>query len=173
MSERATADGYRGLPGAFPFAFRRSDSLLFKAYVVLGGLFALLIAIFFTLSVIRVIGETTDTSATLSLSRTFVALLGILVVLPVLAPILLVARRHRRGTGDDVRYDRRLAASGFLFIFALYVGFVATVPPAYRTDVDGALAPLVETLYGLHWSVGLGIMLAAALLIYQVHRVSR
>ncbi|WP_255170513.1 hypothetical protein [Natrononativus amylolyticus] len=173
MTERSTADGYRGLPGAFPFAFRRSDSLLFKSYVVLGGFVAALIAIFFTLAFVRIIGVTAETSATLSLSRSFVALLGVLVILPVLAPILFVARRHRRGIGDDARYDRRLAGAGFLFILALYVGFITTVPPEFQSDVDGASAPLVEFLYGLPWAAGVGIMLAAALLIYQVHRLSR
>ena len=172
MSESADTDGYRGLPGAFPFAFRRSGSLLFKSYVVVGGVFTLVVALFFVLGVIRIIGETGD-SATLSLSRTFVALLGILVVLPLLAPILLVARRHRRGIGDDVRYDRRLAAAGFWFIAMLYAGFITTVPPAYQTDTDGALSPLVDVLYGLPWAVGIVLTVAAAAFIYYVHRTSR
>lgn len=172
MTEATATDGYGGLFGAFPFALRRSRSLVFKLYVVVGAVMALVVALLFFLGLIRIFADTGG-SATLAFARTFVVVVGLLVVIPIVTPILLVARRHRRGIGDDVRYDRRLALSGFLFLGALYVGLIPTVPPEHRTEVGGSLAPVVETLYGLPWTVGFAIVIAGALAVYLAHRLSR
>ena len=51
-------DAYGGLLGAFPYAFRSSDSLLFKSYAVLGGLAALLTALLFGLALVVLLSNT-------------------------------------------------------------------------------------------------------------------
>lgn len=173
-----TAEGedgrsYRGVLGTFPYAFRQSRSRLFRAYAVVGGLAAVLVTIAFILAVVVIIGATADTTATLALSRSFVVFLGILVVVPILAPVLFVARRHRRKTGDDVRYDRRLAATGFVFLASLYVGLIPTVPAEHQSDVDGVFGPVITFLYDLPAAVGLAFPILTAALIYVVHRQSR
>ncbi len=173
MSEAVDTDAYRGVFGAVPYAFRRSDSRLFKLYAVVGAMLALLLSVVFLLSLVVFVGETVDTSATLSLSRSFVVVVGLLTVMPILAPILFVARRHRRGIGHDTRYDRRLALAGFAFICSIYVGLVVSTPPAQQVEVTGPLAPVVDALYALPPLVGLVPPVLAALSIYAVHRLSR
>lgn len=170
MTETADGDGYGGVLGALPYAFRRSDSWLFRSYVVVGTALAAAITGLFALALIVRIDATVGGEGTLSLSRSFFALVGFALVLPILAPILFVARRHRRGKGNDGRYDRRLGFAGFWFLGSLYVGLVATVPPEHRTETGGVV---VQTLYDLPPAAGVAIALFAALLIYYAHRVSR
>ncbi len=160
---------YGGLFGAFPYAFRQSESYLFKSYVVIGGLLTAFIGLAFTLSVMVVIGQT-GSSATLDFSRVFVALIGLFVVFPMLAPVLLVARRHRRRIGTDPVYDGRLAATGYLFVFSLYVGLIPTVGDEYQTEAGGPLGPVIDFLYALPAAVGIAFPIVAATVMYLAHR---
>lgn len=140
---------YGGVPGAFPYALRASDSWLFRSYVVLGGLLALLVAVVFALGTVYVVGRTIGAAGgTFSFSRAFVVFVGFVVVAPLLAPVLFVARRHRR-EGSTRRYDATVAAAGYCFVASLYVGLVSLTPPEQREAVNGALAPVVEALYVL------------------------
>ncbi|NHN46937.1 hypothetical protein G9464_04915 [Halostella sp. JP-L12] len=164
---------YRGLPGAFPYAFRTSDSWAFRGYAVLSALLTVLVTLLLGSALVVLIGDTVGTAGgSLTLSRSFYVLVGLLVVVPVVAPVLLVARRHRRA-GSDARYDRRLALAGFGFVLALYVGLVITVPPAQQTAASGPLAPVVDALYALPPLVGLLPPILAALVIALMHRRSR
>jgi hypothetical protein len=167
------ADDYRGVVGAFPYAFRASDSRLFRSYVVLGGLLAVLVSLLFIAAVIGVIAATAGgRGGNLTLSRSFFAVVGLFVVVPLVAPVLFVARRHRR-TGDapaDGPYDAALAAAGYLFVFALYVGLVVSVPPAQQTTPTGALAPVVAALYAAPQPAGVVPPLVGATLIALTHR---
>jgi ABC-type nitrate/sulfonate/bicarbonate transport system permease component len=70
------------------------------------------------------------------------------VVVPLMAPVLLVARRHRRAV-SSLAYDRALAASGYLFVLSLYIGLVISAPAELRETPTGGAAPLVEFLYSL------------------------
>ncbi|WP_207591274.1 hypothetical protein [Halomontanus rarus] len=170
----AAGKSYNGLPGAFRFAFRRSDSLLFKLYAGVALVLAGLVTIIFALALVVLIGDTVGGGdGTISLLRSFFILVGLLVVLPILAPVLFVARRHRRAIGDDVGYDRRLASTGFLFIFAVYLGLVVSTPPEQQASVDGALGPVLEVLYGLPSIVGLVPPVVAVVVLYGTHRLSR
>lgn len=170
----AAGKSYNGLPGAFRFAFRRSDSRLFKLYAGVALVLATLVTILFALAVVVLIGDTVDGGdGTISLLRSFFILVGLLVVLPILAPVLFVARRHRRGIGDDVGYDRRLASTGFLFILAVYLGLVISTPPEQQASVDGALGSVLGVLYGLPSIVGLVPPVVAVLVLYGTHRLSR
>lgn len=133
------ADGYNGVPGAFPYAFRASGSWLFRSYVLASALATALVALFIALGLIVLIARTAAVEGgSLTLSRAFYAVVGLFLVAPILAPTLLVARRHRRGespAGGD-RYDPGLALAGYLFLLALYVGLVIATPAAFRTPPE-------------------------------------
>lgn len=149
---------YRGLFGAFPYAFRHTGSRLFRAYVVLGGFAALVLGLGFGLAFIVSVAQSTGlaTGGTDSFVRTFVLFIGFLVVLPVLAPVLLVARQHRRA-GGNLRYDRALATVGFLYLTSLYLTVVASMPPTFVLDGEtvtrpapaGLTGPVIAVLYAV------------------------
>jgi hypothetical protein len=137
---------YSGLVSAFPYAVRESDSRLFRSYAFLGGLLALGLVLLFVLALIVVIAATTGgAGGTFSLSRAFFVLVGLSVVAPVLAPVLFVARHHRR-KGADGRYDAVLACTGYLFVASLYVGVIITVPAEQQATPTGAGPPGVDLL---------------------------
>jgi hypothetical protein len=174
------AEGYRGVFGAFPFALRASDSLLFKLWVVVSALATLLIGGFVVLGLVFLFGQTAGVpGGSLTLSRAFYVVVGLFLVAPVVAPTLLVARRHRRGLANErdptnERYDRLLALSGFLFLVLLYVGLVATVPPDQQQAVGAsALAPVVTFLYDLPQLAGLVFPAVGAVVVYLAHRLAR
>ncbi|WP_227739025.1 hypothetical protein [Halorientalis pallida] len=164
---------YGGLFGSYPYAFRRSDSLLFKSYAVIGGLLALLIALMFTFGLVGVIASTTGTAGgVFSFSRAFFIFVGLLVVFPLLAPVLSVARRHRR-IGSNARYDAAIASAGYLFLLTLYLALLISTPPEQQQPVSGAYAPLVELFYALPAIVGLVPPIIGAAAIYAAHRLTR
>jgi uncharacterized membrane protein YuzA (DUF378 family) len=168
------ADGYRGLFGAFPYAFGSTDSRLFKSYVLVGGLAAAALSLFILLALVVLIGQTASIQGgSLTLSRAFYIVVGLFVVTPVLAPVLLVARRHRRELAADAgaRYDQSLAVAGYLFLASLFVGLVISVPAEFQTPPTGLFAPVVSVLYALPPLAGLLPPLVAGLLILAVHRV--
>lgn len=163
----ADQETYDGLPGALPYAFRTSESLLFKGYVALGVLLSLAITLLFVFGMVVILGATASVAGgTFTFSRAFFIFIGLLVVAPLLAPILLVARRHRR-TGSSVRYDRSMALSALVFIGSLYVALVISAPPALREPTDSAV---VGVLYALPQLAGLVPPLLAVGLMYLVHR---
>ena len=188
------ADGYRGIVGAYPYALLASRSLVFKCWVLASALATLLIGGFVVLGIVFLIGQTAGIAGgSLTLSRAFYVVVGLFVVAPVVAPTLLVARRHRRAkerdsddpTGDgevgtpgrpapSVGYDRLLALSGFAFLLLLYVGLVATVPAEQQQPVSpGVWAPLIEYLYSLPQLAGLVPPAVGAVLVYLAHRVGQ
>lgn len=170
--------GYGGVLGAYPYAFRRSESFLFRAYTVLGGLFALVLAVGFSLALVVQVAQTLGgPGGTFTFARAFFILIGLLVVAPVMAPVLFVARHHRR-VGSDPRYDRLLAGFGFLFLVSLYLGVTASIPPEFvldgetvaRPDPSGLTAPLVAVLYAVPELAAPLIPVSAALALYLAHR---
>lgn len=162
-----TETSYDGLPGAFPYALRTSESMLFKAYVVVATLLTVAISLIFTFGLIGVLaGSTGARGGTFTFSRTFFLFVGLLVVAPLLAPVLLVARRHRH-TASSVAYDRGLALSALVFIASLYVGLVISVPPSLQ---ESTTSGAVTALYGLPQLAGLAPPLLAVGLMYLVHR---
>jgi uncharacterized membrane protein YuzA (DUF378 family) len=172
-SGKPDEEAYGGLFGAIPYALRASRSWLFKVYVIVGGLAALVVAILMALALVTLVSRTaTAGGGSLTLSRAFYVLVGLFVVGPLLAPILFVARRHRR-VGDEKTYDASLAVAGYLFFAALYVGLVITVPTDQQESVGGALAVVVEFLYTLPGIWGLVPPTFAAIGIYLTHRLLR
>jgi hypothetical protein len=172
------SDGYSGLFGAFPYAFRQSRSRLFRAYVVIGGLLAAILAVFFTFALVVAIANTAGFGGgTITFVRSVFLLLGFAVVAPLLAPVLFVARHHRR-TGDDQRYDFALAVTGAVYIVTLYLGAIASMPAQFELDGEvttrpeptGLTAPLVDALYALPEALSWTVPLVGVVLIYGVHR---
>lgn len=151
-------DGYRGVVGAFPYAFRHGDSRLFKLYVVVGTLAALFVGGLFTLALIVWIGETASTpGGSLTLSRTFIVVVGLFAAGPLLAPTLLVARKHRRGLSYHPRYDTLMALTGVVFLASIYVAAIISVPESFTLDGEtitreppaGLFGPVVAALYAI------------------------
>lgn len=181
---------YGGLVGAYPYAFRTSGSLLFRSYVVVGGLVAAFASLIFLTALPLWVAATVGGPVTTTLSRAFLVLVALALVAPLVAPVLLVARHHRlsgfdhstgaSGTSEgdapedgrqpDKRYDAALAASGYLFALSLYLGLLAAVPAGSREPPPAAVAPLVEFLYGLPPVGGVGPPLVAVLVMALVHR---
>lgn len=163
-------DAYSGLLGAFPFALRTSQSWLFKSYALLGGVLALGITLLFGLGVVVLLGATAAAAGgSFTFSRAFFIFVGLLVVAPLLAPVLFVARRHRRGTSTG-RYDATLAALGYVFVASLFVALVISTPTEQREAVSGLSAPLVQFLYSLPRLAGLVPPLVVAVLIWIAGR---
>jgi hypothetical protein len=169
---------YGGLLGAFPYAVRRSDSRLFGVYAVVGGLLAGLLAVFFSFALVVSVASTASLAGgTVTFVRSIYILFGFLVVAPVLAPVLLVARRHRRA-GSDPGYDAALAVAGVVYVVTLYMGAIASMPAEFelddqvttRPEPSGATAPVVEALYALPEALSWALPLAGAVLIVFVHR---
>lgn len=177
----ADEDAYGGLLGAFPYALRRSDSLLFRSYVLVGGTIALVVGAIVTAAVVVQLGKTASAAGgTLTLSRSFFLVVGLLAVLPMLAPVLLVARRHRRGEPSG-RYDALLGVAGYLFVLSLYLGLLISIPETFVLDGElvrrqppsGPFAPVVRVLYGLPEVAFVLPPVLATAFMALVHRVGR
>lgn len=171
-------DTYGGVLGAFPSAFRATDSRLCRAYVLVGGLLAVGVTAVFALGIVSLIGQTAASrGGFLTSSRAFYVVVGLFFVGPLIAPPLLVARRHRQGQGS-VRYDRAIAASGFLFAFSLYLGLVGSMPATFqlngqtvtRPPPAGLFAPAIEVLYAVPEPASPAIPAAMAAFIAVIHR---
>jgi len=168
MTDATPAKTYNGLPGAFPYAVRASDSWLFKGYVVVALLLTVAITLVFVFGLIGVLaGSAGARGGTFTFSRTFFLFVGLLVVAPLLAPVLLVARRHRR-TASSVAYDRGLALSALAFVGSLYAGLVISAPPALREPTTNVV---IAALYELPRLAGLAPPLVAVGVMYLVHRL--
>jgi len=172
---------YSGVVGAVPYAFRHSDSRLFRAYVAVSTPVAAVVALLFGFALVKLIGDTAAVrGGSLTLSRSFFAVVGLFAVAPMLLPTLLVARRHRTDRPVHPRYDALLAVAGFVFLASLYAGTVAAIPETYefgdrtvsRSPPSGVLAPVVAALYALPSVAAPVVPLVAAVAIYLVHRAA-
>lgn len=161
---------YGGVVGAFPYAFRASDSWLFRSYVLVGGLVGLLVVALAALALPGWIAATLRQSAVVTLSRAVLVLAAAAVLAPLFAPVVLVARRHRRDAAVDPRYDGLLGLAGHLLVLSLWLLLVITAPAGSREAPAGALAPLVAALYALPRAAGVLPPLLSVALIYLLHR---
>jgi hypothetical protein len=160
-------DSYSGMLTAFPYAFRQSDSRLFRSYVVVSTLVGALVAALMAGGLLVLVGNTAGArGGSLTLSRTFYVVVGLFVFVPLVAPVLFVANRHRRDRRVADRYDDALAAAGYLFVGAVYLGLVVSTPAEYRE----AGGPVVDALYSLPAAAGLVPPVVAAAAVYLVHR---
>ena len=160
-------DSYRGVFGAIPYAIRTTDSWTLRVYGVVGGLAAAGIALVVALGLVVWMGETAGVqSGTFLFSRSLYVILGFAAVAPLLAPLLFVARRHRRDDPVAAGYDRKLAYTGFLFLFSLYLGMIVSAPAGLREPTDSAL---LSALYALPRPAGALFPVAAAGAVFWTH----
>jgi len=160
-------DSYRGVFGAIPYAIRNTESWTMRVYGVVGALMAGLIATVVTLGLIVWMGETAGVeSGTFLFSRSLYVIVGFAAVAPLLAPLLFVARRHRRGDPVKPGYDRWLAYGGFCFLGSLYLGMVISAPPELRDPTDSVV---VSALYSIPQSAGVIPPVVAALFVFWIH----
>ncbi|WP_266078774.1 hypothetical protein [Haladaptatus caseinilyticus] len=171
MTDAATTgEDYSGLFGAFRYSFRATDSTVFRLYVLVSFVLGAVLGLTFVLALIFWFVETLGHSAFDTSSNAFLGVVALFILGPLFAPVLFVARRHRRGEATVPVYDTVLALSGFLFVISLYAGLVITVPPEYQSANAGAIGTF---LYSLPQLFGLVPPLVAALLIFVIHRFTR
>lgn len=164
-------ESYSGLLTAYPYAILESDSLTFRLYALVSGLIAAFTAILLGAGLIVMMGSTAAASGgVFTLSRMFLFVVGILVVVPIVAPVLFVARRHRREIAVADGYDLALGAMGFVFLFGLYVALIISEPSDLQNAPPAAVAPLVGFLRSLPRITGLVPPTLAAAGIWLVHR---
>ncbi|MBP1922955.1 hypothetical protein J2751_001988 [Halorubrum alkaliphilum] len=160
-------DSYRGVFGAIPYAIRHTESWTMRVYGIVGGLAAGAIALVVTLALVVWMGETADVqSGTFLFSRSLYVIAGFAAVAPLLAPLLFVARRHRRNDPVAAGYDRWLAYSGFLFLISLYLGMVISAPADLRDPTESTV---VSALYALPPVSGAVPPIAAAAVVFVTH----
>lgn len=163
------AGTYSGAVGAFPYAFRESESWLLRSYVVVGGSLAALLAVLFGVALVVVVAKTAGFGGgTGTFVRAFFLTVGFVLVAPLLTPVLLVARRHRRA-GSDRRYDGALAVAGYVFVGSIYLAAVVSTPATQRESVAGALGPVVAALYGIPRIASVPLLVGGAAIIGLAH----
>lgn len=160
------AEEYRGLPGAFTYAFRRSDSWLFRSYVVVSALVGGFTALLLLLGLVTWLAGPTGLAG----QNALLGVIGILVLAPLVAPVLFVARRHRFGD-DRPRVDRLFGLAGYAFVLSIYLALLITDPS--RHVVAGPLQGPVAALDALPRGYGLVPPAVAAAAIVLIARFTR
>ncbi len=159
------AEAYSGLVGAYGYALRTSGSWLFRTYVVASAAFGVYISILLLLALISWIASPVAFG-----ERAFLGVVGLFVLVPLFGPVLVGARRHRRGV-DDPEADRWLAVGGFAFVVGLGLALFVADPSPHA--VQGAFGPAAAWLDRLPDVYGLIPPLAAAAFIVAVVRLTR
>jgi hypothetical protein len=175
MSETETKSeeySYSGAITAFPYAFRISDSRVFKVYAFVGGLITLLGTLFFLLAIITLLGKISGTPAgILTFQPALYILVWLFTIAPIAAPVLLVARQYRLGQGNS-GYDASISVAGFAFIVSIYLTAIITTPTNSQATISsGLFAPVIQFLYGLPRITGVVPPLLAAAGMVLVHRM--
>ena len=160
-------DSYRGVFGAVPYAIRTTDSWTMRVYGVVGALATVAIALVVSLALVVWMAETAGVpSGTYLFTRSLYVVLGFAAVAPLLAPLLFVARRHRRDLPVAAGYDRKLAYAGFLFLASLYLGLIVTAPADLRDPTESVL---LSVLYALPRPTGALFPVLAAAVVFWTH----
>ncbi len=142
------AADYRGLVGAYPYAFRQSGSWFLRSYVLVSALVSVFIGLLLLLGLVSWLAE----PGGLAGQNALLGVLGILILAPLVAPVLFVARRHRFDD-DRPRVDRLFALVGYTFVSSIYLALLITDPNPHA--VGGPLQGLVGVLDSLPRLYGL------------------
>lgn len=135
---------YRGLVGAFRYAFRESGSWLFRTYVAASALVGAYVAILLGLALVSWLGNPTGAIGEFSL----LGVIAVLFLVPLTAPVLVVAYRRRHGDSRP-RVERSLALAGYVFIASVYLGLLVSDPSDHGTGAALAAIDAVPRIYGL------------------------
>lgn len=158
-------EGYRGVVGAFGYAFRRSNSWLFRVYIVLSALLGVYISLLILLAIVAWSGTTVAFG-----DQAFLAVIGILLLVPLFTPVLVTARRLRRET-SSASAERLIAITGFVFVLSIVLALLITDPTDHATS--GSLGVLVRAIQGLPRSIGILPPVIAIVLIILGVRYTR
>lgn len=156
---------YRGLVGAIRSAIRRSDSLLFRTYTVA----SVLVGGFATVLLVLGVVSWLATPAPIG-QRALLGVIALLLLVPLLAPVLVVARRHRRGVGDR-RADAVVGLAGFGFVLAVYLALLISDPNPHA--VTGPLGPAIAAIDAVprgYWILPLLLAVAGILTAVRLTR---
>lgn len=141
--------------------------------MVLAGLVTLVVTFIIASGVIQLLASAGQSGGVGAFVRAFYILVGTAVIVPVVTPVLVLARRHRQDHPVSRRSERVLAGAGVGFLGLVYLGLIASTPPANQQPVDGIVAPLVAALYGLPRWLGLVFPMLGAVLVYVAVRFTR
>jgi len=159
---------YRGLFGAISYAFRGSQTRLFKSYVVVGVGLTVFTGLLFVFALVGVFAATTGgRGGTFTFSRSFIVFVAILLVGPLLAPVLSLAR-NRRTDGVSRRTEIELAVAGYLFVVSLVMALFVSVPAQLQNRPSTLLVRELLVFYWLPRSVALGLILLSTLVVLFV-----
>ena len=135
---------YEGLIGAFRFAFRESGSWLFRTYVVASALVGTYVVILLSLALVSWLGNPTGAIGEFSL----LGVIALLLLIPLTAPVLVVAYRRRHGDTRST-VERALALAGYAFLASVYLGLLVSDPSDHGTGTVMAAIDAVPSIYGL------------------------
>ncbi len=158
-------EAYGGLVGAFAYAMRRSHSWLFRTYVVASAALGAYVGLLLVLAVVTWLARPVAFG-----ERAFLGVVGLLLLLPLFAPVLVVARRHRRGTPEPSA-DRWLGLAGYAFVVSLVLALFISDPAPH--GVEGTFGPAAGWLDRLPDAAGLLPPVVAAAAIAVAVRVTR
>lgn len=154
---------YRGLPGAFVFALRRSESYLFKGYVLASAIVGAFATVVLLLGLVSWLASPRTPFG----QQALLTVIAILLLLPLFAPVLIVARRHRT-TGSSRRDDAALGLAGFGVVLSIWLALYVSAPE--RSRGPGPLEPALAALGALPRAAWpLPPLLAVGLLVLAVH----
>lgn len=161
MSESASRSV---LAAAVLYAVRDADAWTLRTYGVVGSLAAAFVALLALLAFPQWV-VLTDGGPLDRVGRAFLVLVALGVVAALVAPLLFVDRRRRRG-----RPQRQVAfgVAGYAALASLYLALLASAPPDARSEPSAAIAPVVELLYALPPVAGVGIAVLGAALPFAV-----
>ncbi len=157
MTAAGDTRSYGGLLTALPFAFRRSNSTVFRVYLLLGGFVGLFVTLIFGLGTLVLLDSMAGVAAgVITFTPALYLLIWLAIVAPLLTPPLLVARRHRLGNPSR-RYDCWIAVAGFCFVGLLYCGAVIALPSTQQPPIQpGPFAGLLRQFYA--WAQPIGVV---------------
>lgn len=159
------AEPYSGLVGAYLYAVRGSQSWIFRSYVVASAVVGVYIALLLLLGLISWIGSPVAFG-----ERAFLGVIALFLLVPLFAPVLVAARRRRRGV-PDTQAERWLALGGFAFVVSIWLAMFISDPSDHA--IGGLLEPAVAWLDALPGAYGLGPPVLATALIVAIVRLTR
>lgn len=160
--------GNSAILAALKSCLARDRSWVLRLYAPVGVGVAGFAVLLMVLAFPNWVAEVQNASATLLLGPGLLVLGGLGVAGGAVAPLLLAARRLPEA-GRYPRHERSYGGLGFGFVLAVYLGFVISAPPEYRTDPTGPFGEVISWLYGLDPLIGMGppIAILVVLLLYD------
>lgn len=159
------SEGYRGLVGAFVYAFRKTDSWVFRVYAILSAVVGLYIALLIGLAIVAWAGTTMAFG-----DQAFLAVIGIVLLVPLFTPVLVTARRLRQGTSTE-HAAVLVSLAGYGFIASIILALLITDPT--RHSIPGRMGALILVIQDIPRPFGVVPPIIAAVIIAIAIRYTR